>query len=85
MGEGKREIKSKMIIFGLFMSKDHQTFHKGFKRKILILSKCPMFNFFLCLGWEECLFFALVDFYTVMREEGSGRGTTRDGQLKKTT
>lgn len=82
--EERREIKSK-IIFGLFMSKDHQTFHEGFKTKITILSKSPKFNFFLCLGWEECLFFALVDFYMVTREEGRGRGTTRDGQLEKTT
>lgn len=67
------------------MSKDHQTFRKGFKTKITVLSKSSKFNFFPVPRLGGMLFFALVDFYVVMREEGRGRGTTRDGQLEKTT
>lgn len=49
------------------------------------LFQSSVFNLFLCLGLEECLFFTSVDIYTVMGEEGRGSGTSRVGRRNHRT
>lgn len=59
------------------MSKDHQTFHEGFKTKITILSKSPKFNFFPVPGLGGMFVLCISGFL-----HGNKRGREREGDHK---